>query len=207
MGRFGDLPLPTRLEQSYQGFRLKLAISWYGSSLSLALRSESKFVLADLKASHVQSAGRTMRPKGGTGKMKKDVVIKSMLAAAGILVAASMAFAKFPLFDLGRSSKKSADVELFETGRIPGGPTLQSGEYRVVLNNNATTPEVAFYQDGKLLAQVPAKLVDQAKKIDQTEIFYDTHGHNTPVITEMDLGGWREKVFFGQSSGSTSSTK
>ena len=41
--------------------------------------------------------------------MKKDVVNKSMLAAAGILVAASMAFAKFPSLDFGRSSKKSAE--------------------------------------------------------------------------------------------------
>ena len=40
--------------------------------------------------------------------MKKDMVNKSMLVAAGILVAASMAFAKFPSFDLGHSSKQSA---------------------------------------------------------------------------------------------------
>ena len=60
--------------------------------------------------------------------MKKDVLNKSMLVAAGILVAASMAFAKFPSFDLGHSSKQSARVAIDQTARIPGGPTLQSGE-------------------------------------------------------------------------------
>ena len=130
--------------------------------------------------------------------MKRDVVTKSMLAAAGILVAASMAFAKFPLLDFGHSSNKSADVEIMQTARIAGGPTLQSGEYKVVLNNSSTTPEVGFYQNGKLVAQVPAKLVHQGKKISETEITYDTRSANAQVITEMDLGGWTDKVFFGQ---------
>jgi hypothetical protein len=117
-----------------------------------------------------------MGTKGGTDEMNKDVVNKSMLAAAGILVAASMAFAKFPSLDFGRSSKKSADVDIYQTGRIRGGPTLQSGEYKVVLNNNSTTPEIGFYQNGKLVAEVPAKLVDQGKKINETKVYYDTTG-------------------------------
>jgi hypothetical protein len=139
--------------------------------------------------------------------MKKEMVNKSMLAVAAILVAASMAFAKFPSLDSGHSSKKSADLELFQAGRIPGGPTLQSGDYKVVLNNNSTTPEIGFYQNGKLVAQVPAKLVEQGKKIEQTEVFYDTQGANTSVITEMDLGGWRDKILFGQNNGAAPSTK
>jgi hypothetical protein len=148
-----------------------------------------------------------MGPKGGTEEMNKDVMNKSMLAAVGILVAASMAFAKFPLFDLGHSSKKSADVDIFQAARIPGGPTLQSGEYKVILNNTSTTPEIGFYQNGRLVAQVPAKLANEGKKIDQTEIHYDTSSANTPVITEMDLSGWTEKVFFGQNKGAAGSTK
>ena len=139
--------------------------------------------------------------------MKRDVVNISILAAAGILVAASMAFAKFPLLDFGHSSNKSADVEIMQTARIAGGPTLQSGEYKVVLNNTSTTPEIGFYQNGKLVAQVPAKLVDEHKKIEQTEVYYDTTSAKTQVMTEMDLGGWTEKVFFGQSNGDTGSTK
>jgi len=139
--------------------------------------------------------------------MKKDMVNKSMVAAAAVLVAASMAFAKFPSFDFGHSSKQSASVEIDRAARIPGGPTLPSGEYRVVLNNNSPTPEIGFYQNGKLVAQIPAKLVGQGKKFNETAITYDTKGAGTRVITEMDLSGWREKVLFGQSNGGARAAK
>jgi hypothetical protein len=148
-----------------------------------------------------------MRSKEGIEEMNKNVLGKSMLAAAGILVAASLAFGKFPLLDLGHSAKKSADVEIMQTARIPGGPTLQSGKYKVVLNNSSMTPEIGFYQNDKLVGRVPAKLVDLGKKISETEITYDTRGANSQVIREMDLSGWREKVLFGQNKGDTRSTK
>ena len=138
--------------------------------------------------------------------MSKDVANKLMLTAIGILVAASMALAKFPSFDFGRSSRKSATVDIDQTARISGGPTLKSGEYRVVLNNNSSTPEVGFYQNGKLVAQVPAKLVDQGKKFDETKIYYATKGADTQVITQMDLSGWREKVLFGKNNVGARST-
>ena len=60
--------------------------------------------------------------------MRKGVLSKLLLAVAGILVAADMAMAKFPLLDVGHSSKKSANVEILQAARVPGGPTLQSGE-------------------------------------------------------------------------------
>ena len=111
--------------------------------------------------------------------MKKDVLNKSMVAAVGILIAAGVAFAKFPSFDLGHSSKSSASVAIDQTARIPGGPTLQSGKYKVVLNNSSMAPEIGFYQNDKLVARVPAKLVDLGKKISETEITYDTRGANS----------------------------
>jgi hypothetical protein len=133
--------------------------------------------------------------------MNKDAMNKSMLAAVGIVVAAGMAFAKFPSLDFGRSSKKSAKVEIDQTARIADGPTLQPGEYKVVLNNNSTTPEIGFYQNGKLVAQAPAKLVDQGKKINETAVTYDDQGSDSQVITKMDLSGWREEVLFGKKNG------
>jgi len=138
--------------------------------------------------------------------MKDHAVNKSILAVAAILVAASMAFGKFPGFDIGHSSNKAKNIQLFETGQIPGGPTLQSGDYRVVLNDNSKKPEVSFYQDGKLVAQVPAKLVDESKKFEQTEIHFDARSA-TPKITEMDLGGWKVEILFGQNNSGAGSGK
>jgi len=137
--------------------------------------------------------------------MRKDTVNKSMLAAAAILVAASMAFAKSPRLALGSSSQNSAEVEIFSITPISGGPTLQPGKYTVVLNNNSTTPEIAFYQNGKLAVQVPAKLVDQGKEFDETTFKYDEMGANLPM-SEMDLKGWRERVLFGENNGGAGST-
>jgi hypothetical protein len=144
-------------------------------------------------------------PKGETEEMRKDMVNKLMLAAAGILVAASMAFAKSPSLDLGPSSQKSAEVEIFSMTPISGGPTLQPGKYTVVLNNNSTTREIAFYQNGKLVAQVPAELVDQGMEFDETTFNYNDTGAKL-VMSEMDLKGWRERVLFGENDGGAGST-
>jgi hypothetical protein len=48
----------------------------------------------------VEPAGRTMPFMGPTEGMKKDVVNKLVQAAAGILVAATRALAKFPLMEI-----------------------------------------------------------------------------------------------------------
>ena len=103
--------------------------------------------------------------------MGKVVLSRSTLIAAGILVAVSMAFAKTPSSESGRHSKKSANVQIIQAARIPDGPILQPGEYQVILNSDSTTPEIGFYQKGKLVAQTPAKLVDEGKKIGETKLF------------------------------------
>jgi hypothetical protein len=138
--------------------------------------------------------------------MRKDVVDKSVLAVAGMLVAASMAFAKSPSPDLGHSFKNATTVEIYQNTPISGGPTLPSGEYQVVLNNESPTPEIGFYQNGKLVVQVPAKLVDQGKEFDDTSIYYDAKGASL-AISEMDLSGWREEVLFGQNDSDAGSKK
>ena len=77
----------------------------------------------------------------------------------------------------------------------------------MVLNNNSTKPEIEFYQNDKLVAQVPAKLVEQGKKINKTELLFDTQADGTQVITEMDLSGWKDKVYFGEGKGATRSVR
>jgi hypothetical protein len=69
-GGLCDVKLPRRPERSYQSSPLKLATSWYGLALAFALRSKCRFVLAGLKASHVQPGGRKMDRKhpGATPK-------------------------------------------------------------------------------------------------------------------------------------------
>jgi hypothetical protein len=109
----------------------------------------------------------------------------------------SLAFAGFP--GNHHHSQKSASVDIVDVTKIPGGPTLEPGTYQVTLLNASSAPEVGFYQAGKLVGQAPVKLVDQGKKISETEVRTDTGPNNTNVLTEMDLSGWTHKLMFEKS--------
>ena len=126
-------------------------------------------------------------------------VPKSILTTMVVVsFAGSMAFAGFPGYH--HSSQKSAMVDIAQATKIPGGPTLQPGTYRVTLLSASSVPEVEFYQHGKLVGQAPIKLVHQSKKISETEIRADTSPNHTQVLTEMDLSGWTQKLMFEKSN-------
>jgi hypothetical protein len=122
----------------------------------------------------------------------------SILTLAVVTFTSSMALAGFPGYH--HSSQKSASVDIAEATKIPGGPTLQPGTYRVTLLSPSSTPEIEFYQGGKLVGQAPVKLVDQGKKISQTELVSHTGPDHTNVLTEMDLRGWTQKLKFETSN-------
>jgi len=133
----------------------------------------------------------------------KNKMRQSMLATtAAVFLTAGIALG-FP--GVHHSSQKSANIEVTEINQVPGGPTLEPGSYKVVLLNDSSTPEVAFYRNGKLIGQAPVKLVDQGKKFQQTEISANMQDDHTELITEMDLSGWTEKVIFTGSGASSAS--
>ena len=132
-------------------------------------------------------------------KMRKSPLV----ITAVLLFTAGMAFAGFR--GLHHSSQKSADIDLNETTKVPNGPTLQAGSYKVTLLSGSSAPELGFYQDGKLIGQAPVKLVDQEKKISETQVVSATKDDHTKVVTEMDLRGWTQKVMFSGSHASSDS--
>ena len=134
-------------------------------------------------------------------KTKMHQLILAITAV--MLFTSGMAFAGFR--GLHHSSQKSADIDLNETTKVPNGPTLQAGSYKVTLLNGSSTPELGFYQDRKLVGQAPVKLVDQGKKISETEVLFETKDDHTQVVTEMDLSGWTQKVVFSGSDASSGS--
>jgi len=114
-----------------------------------------------------------------------------LAAAAVLLLVASVASAKFP--SLGKSTAKSADLEITSATRVASGPELQPGSYKVSLVNSSGSPEVAFYRNGNLVAQGPVKLVDEGKKNQQTEIESNTETHE---LIQMRLKGWNQTFVF-----------
>jgi hypothetical protein len=127
------------------------------------------------------------------------VVSKSILASiVSLAFVASIASAKW---GFGHSSEKSANVELTQSAQLPNGPTLQAGTYKMALLSDSTTPQVGFYQDGKLVGQATGQVVDQNQKSPDTEVHFNTAG-GTATVTEIDVSGWTKRIEFGQQGGS-----
>ena len=60
---------------------------------------------------------------------------------------------------------------------------------------NSPTPAVTFAQDGKVVATINAKVVNEQKKNDSTEVDSVTQG-DTQVVRSIRPGGWTEKIDF-----------
>ena len=116
------------------------------------------------------------------------------------LIAATMSFLGAGTALAKSSHSKTVRIDVLYPSRIANGSELKPGNYKMEVANNATKPEVMFYENNKLVAQAPAQLVAGEKSAD-TEVHYTTTG-DEHVITQIDLKGWTEKVMFN-SSGST----
>jgi hypothetical protein len=130
----------------------------------------------------------------------QGVVSKSILATiVSLAVAASIASAR------SHSAQKTATVEITQSTRVPNGPTLQPGSYKLAVLSDSATPQVGFYQNGKLVGQAPAQLVDQNEKSSVSEVDVDTAG-DSAVVTEIDIAGWTKKIEFRQAAASESAS-
>jgi hypothetical protein len=137
------------------------------------------------------------------GNEMQRVVSKSILASiVALAFVASIASARFP--GLGHSSEKSATVTIPQSTQVPNGPTLQPGTYQVSIVSGSGTPQIAFYQDRKLVGQASAELVDQGRKSNDTEAHINS-ATGKAVLTEIDVSGWTKSIQFGQAAGGSGS--
>lgn len=111
-----------------------------------------------------------------------------LVAASASFLAAGSAFAR-------SSHPRTSQVQILYTSKIANGPELKPGMYKVEVATDSQQPEVQFYQNNHLIAEAQAKAVDEGKKSDATEIYYDRSGRQQ-VITELDLRGWNEHFMF-----------
>lgn len=116
--------------------------------------------------------------------MSKTMVTSICAAAIAIISAAGLTFAK------------SSSVSLMYAGKIGNHLTLKPGNYKIMVNDNMKTPEIAFYKGRKLVGQAPVKLVAEQKKADQTAVYYSAPHNNIREVTEIDLNGWNQKLMF-----------
>jgi hypothetical protein len=125
-------------------------------------------------------------------------VVRFVLAlAAALVMTASMSLARSWF---RKSSTKSYAVTLDSDAKLSNGSELKAGNYTVKVPENTQSPEVEFYDGGKLVAKEQAKVVTQSQKNEYTALELTTKG-NTNVLTAVDPGGLPEKLVFRSSSG------
>jgi hypothetical protein len=98
-----------------------------------------------------------------------------------------------------KSSERATQVTFINMTKFKNGTTLPAGDYRMEVAENTQSPKVTFYKDGKAMASVNAKVVDEGTKNPTTEIDSVTQG-KTQELTSIRPSGWHEKLVF-ESSG------
>ncbi len=97
------------------------------------------------------------------------------------------------------SSIKSTNVDIVYNSKFANGETIQPGNYKLEIPLNTQNPELKFFQNGKLMASVPAQVKGEARKAVSTEIDYSQLG-GAHVITEVRPAGLSEALIFSKSS-------
>lgn len=102
------------------------------------------------------------------------------------------------------SFAKSNQVNIIYKTRVGHSTVLKPGNYKVDVINDPQSPQIQFYLNGNRVAEVPAKLVNEAKKNPETEVYYNTVGQNGHVLTEIRLNGWTQNIMFPASTSASS---
>lgn len=102
-------------------------------------------------------------------------------------------------FAAGGSQKlreRATEVTFSSRTKLNSGDTLPAGTYRMEVPENSQTPAVTFSQDGKVMATIEAKVVNQQKKNEATEVDSVSQG-DAQVLTAIRPAGWDEELTFG----------
>ena len=121
--------------------------------------------------------------------MRKRMIFSTVAAIVVVPLFASMTLA-FSWFSHS-SSVKSTDVNIVYSARLANGQTLKAGNYRLEIPLKTKTPELRFYQHGKLVASVPAQVKKERRKNQTTEIDYNNQ-NNVRHMTEIRPDGLRK---------------
>lgn len=99
----------------------------------------------------------------------------------------------------GTALAKTKQIDVVFPATVGKMLKLKPGNYRIDVVNNSKSPAVKFFnQDGKFMGQAPVKLVNEARKNNQTQIDYYKVASNDHAITEISPGGWRESLLFSK---------
>ena len=91
--------------------------------------------------------------------------------------------------------KNHHSVVIPETLQV-GTTRLTPGEYTMQWTESGATAEVSFVQNGKSVAQAPAKIVNLARPSASDSLTTRTETGNTVALEEVEFGGHKEAFSF-----------
>lgn len=94
------------------------------------------------------------------------------------------------------SASRATEVTFAKTMKFNNGITLPAGTYRLSIPKDVKSAEVTFTRDGKVVATEKAKVVDEQKKNETTEVDSVTQG-DAEKLTAIRPDGWQEELVFG----------
>ncbi|MGH9444736.1 MAG: hypothetical protein ACRD3O_03290 [Terriglobia bacterium] len=121
----------------------------------------------------------------------KHTVLKSVIGAAAAL-----------FFVCGMTFAKTSNISVMYRAELGHHLTLAPGHYKMSVSTLSGTHRAAFFQNGKLVGTAPVKVVSEAKKNDQTMVFFSAPHNDLRNITQIDVSGWRNKLLFSKSHAS-----
>ena len=116
--------------------------------------------------------------------MKSNQAVKSVVLALAVLTA-TMAFA----------AGSSGSLHLTEAAQI-SGQSLPAGDYKLRWEGTGSNVEVSVMQGKKVLAKVPAKLVESKDAYSYDSAVVD-HSGTTPSVKEVRFSGKKYSLSIG----------
>jgi hypothetical protein len=89
----------------------------------------------------------------------------------------------------------SLDVTL-NTATTVGGKTLQPGDYTFSWTGNGSRVEVAVKENGKIVDEANAKVVQEAKRAEDQSMLTRKAKSGNQILEELRVGGQRTAVVF-----------
>jgi|SRR5215471_16073588 len=130
--------------------------------------------------------------------------LKQLAVAAGVVLTMSIGgwAQSAPANSPSASSKQThkTSITIPESAQV-GSSQLKPGDYKLQWEGAGPDVQVAFVQNGKTVATVPAKLVDKKDVPRSDAIVYKAGNGNSRTINEIDLAKTKQALILGGAAG------
>jgi hypothetical protein len=104
-------------------------------------------------------------------------------------------FVAFMFLLSAASTSLAHEVKITGAARLGNGPFIEEGTYRIEVIKNQDSSDAVFYHNDNEVVRTPVRLVSEASKARQTEVWSEGRDDGR-VITQIRLQGSKEALVF-----------